>query len=132
MKRILLAMTSVLLLTGCSSPVTITPDIVDVQVSSIKFVEENVVLDLYITNGTSDRVDIVELELWYELPSGYVLNADETLFCGAVYTINRTVEKDEYLHFEVVFEPGYIFMTAEQLTTMELTLEDLVLHFDIT
>lgn len=131
MKRIFGILGLLLLLTACTSPVTIPKDVVDVRYESIAYEDDNLVLDVFITNGTTEVLDIGDLELWLELPNGMVLNEDDFIFCGAVYTINETIDSISYLRLEVLFQPGYIFMTQTNLDTLGISITDLELHYEI-
>lgn len=129
MKRIIVMVGLLFLLSGCTSPVTITPDIIDVRYESIVYEDNNLVLDVFITNGTSELLDIDTMEIWLELPNALTID-DENIYCGAIYTISETIDSMDYLRLEVVFQPGYIFMTQEDLDTLEIQLSELVLMYD--
>ncbi|QMS84753.1 hypothetical protein [Candidatus Xianfuyuplasma coldseepsis] len=129
MKRIIVMLGVLFLLSGCTSPVTIPPGIVDARYESIVYQDDNLVLDVFITNGTSDSLDIDMMEIWLELPDQFTID-DENIYAGAVYTIAEVVDSMDYLRLEVIFQPGYIFMTMDDLNTLEIELTDLVLLYE--
>lgn len=123
---ILLTILLVGLLSACSSPVTITPDKIDVVFDNPRYEGEHIIVDVWITNGTEYDEYIESVDFWFELPEGTdVTGFDSNEVCGAQFDILEYVKADKYNEYELEFSSEFIYITESDLTALNLTLEDL-------
>lgn len=118
----LMATFLIFILSGCER-VPITPGVIDVKFDDIRWEGDKIVSDIYITNGQDSDQYVESLEIGIYLPD------DETEFCAAGYDIRETVESESYLKFEIEFTSEYINMTKEELEALDISLDDLIMHF---
>ena len=132
MKRLTLGITLLLLvfLSGCTSPVSITPNKIDVVFDNPRYEGDTIVVDVWITNGTDYDEHIEIVDFWFELPEGTDLTGLESNeVCGAQFDIYEYVKAGKYNEYELEFTTEFIYVTQEQLTTLGLTLNDLEFYY---
>jgi len=119
------------LLTGCDK-VPITDGIVDVIYENIHYEDDSVIVEVWITNGTDEDLDVGYVDFWFEFPDDTdvsSLNVEE--FCGAGFPIDETIKSQKYKSYELEFTSEYIFVSEAELTALGLELNDLVLYFNM-
>lgn len=134
MKKIirgLIMILPIILLSACTNPITIKQGVVDVQYDNIRYEGDSIVVDIWITNGTSKDVTLGSVDFWMDFPDDInvsMLNVSE--FCGSTFTINVTIQSESYRRYEIEFTSDYIFVTPEELTGLNFEVSDLLLFFD--
>ena len=111
-------------LVGCQPQVT--TDMLQVDYGDIYWEGDSVVVDITITNDTSDALFLDYIEFTLFMPD------EETVFCEAGFNINEEYNAGQAIEYEVEFTPDYIFMTQSDLDTADVTLNDLVLWYYLT
>ena len=131
MKPILgiLLITFVFMLSGCDK-IDITPDVIEVYVEDMTWDDGTLLMDLYITNGTTSDFPVDQLELWFDLPNEQSNEDGSTTFAGAIFLVEDTVPSNGFLQFAISFTPSYIYMDKEILTELEISLSDLILQYE--
>ena len=118
------------LLTGCTSPVAITPGVIDVVFDNPRYDGDTIVVDVWITNGTDQEEHIAMVDFWFELPEGTDLTGlDSNEVCGAQFDILETVSANSYNDYELEFTAEFIYLTEAELTALNLTLDDLEFYY---
>ena len=134
MRRILTGIAllcSIVLLSGCEK-VPITEGIIDVVYENIHYEGDSIIVEIWITNGTDEAVDIGYVDFWFEFPDQInltELGVDE--FCGAGFPIYETINSQKYKSYELEFTSEYIFVTKAEFTDLGIELADLILYFNI-
>ncbi len=125
MKKIItlaLTLLFVFTLTGCEK-VYIEPGIIDVQYDNVRWEEDLLIVDVWITNGTEEDFDLRYMEFNLYFPD------EETEFCGAGFDFYDTIKPDNYVMYELEFSDDLIFLTQADLDDEGIGLSDLVLYF---
>ena len=118
------------LLSACTSPVSITPDVVEVVYDNPRYSGDEIIVDVWITNGQSSDVDIRVVDFWFELPEGTDLSGlASNEVCGAQFDIFEIVEAGAYNEYELTFTSEFVQLTKSQLTELGLTIEDLEFYY---
>lgn len=134
MKKIIVGIMVIFILftlTACDQ-VTITPGIVDVQFENPRYENGSVIIDVWITNGTTDNVELGYVDFWLEFPESVDISAlGVTEFCGAGFPIDEVIKSNKYKRYELEFTSEYIFVTETEMEQLGVTLDDLDLYFNI-
>jgi|LGVE01.1.fsa_nt_gb hypothetical protein len=109
-------------LSACED-VYIEPGVIDIQFENVHYEGESIVMDIWITNGTSEHYDIGYMEFALYIPD------TETEYCGAGFDMLATILSDDYESFEIEFTSEFVFLTETELEDLGYTLEDLELYY---
>ena len=120
---ILITVILVVALSSCQRNIEITPDIIDVQFENIRWVDDKVVSDIFITNGFDDAKYIEYIEFTLFLPDGV------TEFSRAGYDILTVINDNSYQKFEIEFTSEFINISKTRLEDLGVTLEQLEMTF---
>ena len=132
MKRIAVLITLLFIgmLTACTSPVTIKPDVVEVVFDNPRYNGDEIVVDVWITNGQSNDADIRVVDFWFELPEGTDWTGlDSNEVCGAQFDIFEVVKAGSYKEYELTFTSEFVSLSEEDLTALGLSLDDLEFYY---
>lgn len=132
MKRVILSIVLglLLVLSGCSSPVTITEGKIDVIFDNPRYEGTSIVVDVWITNGTDEPFDIDTVDFWFEIPDGVDLgDITDVEVGGSNFELFDRVNPNDYLEYEIEFTSEYIGITQSQLQELGLTLDDLEFYY---
>lgn len=133
MKKILFTMITIsfgFLLSACNT-VPIKPGVVDVVYENVHYEGSSLIVEVWITNGTDDDIDVGYVDFWFEFPEGTDLSGlNVTEFCGAGFPIDETIKSQGYGNYELEFTSEYIFVTNSELEALGLNLDDLLLYFE--
>ncbi len=125
MKKVIMLVIGFLLVFSLSAceDIYIEPGVIDIQFENVHYKGESIVMDVWITNGTSENYDIGYMEFALYVPG------TETEYCGAGFDMLTVISSDDYEEFEIEFTSEFVFMIETELEDLGYTLEDLELYY---